>query len=94
MGAIEDGWLLCYEDNETPPSDAIDNKLCIVKTPEGRILTRKVRKAWMAGRWDLGTVNGEQRLNQLLVWAEPVTMIIPYELSDEEKQTISDADER
>ncbi|QYA11022.1 hypothetical protein [Rhizobium sp. AB2/73] len=94
MGAIQDGWLLYYEDKETPPSPAIDGKLCIVKTADGRILTRKVRRAWLPNRWDLETVSGEQLFDQYLIWAEPVTLIQPYELSDDEKRMIALADER
>ena len=94
MGAIEDGWLLYYEDNETPPRPEINGKLCIVKLADGRILTRKVWRAWLPNRWDLETVNGEQMINQYLDWAEPVTLIMPYDLTDEEKLTIAQADEK
>lgn len=94
MGMIEDGWLLYYEDNETPPSPEIDGKLCIVKRTDGRIQTRKVRKAWLPGRWDLQTTNGEQVFDQYLIWAEPVTLIQPYDLTEDEKMQIAEADER
>lgn len=94
MGLIEDGWLIYYEHNETPPRPDIDGKLCIVKTIDGRILTRKVRAAWAPDRWDLETVNGEQLFNQPLIWAEPVTLIQPHVLSDEEKATLVAAEER
>ena len=93
MGMIEDGWLLYYEDNETPPTPEIDGKLCIVKTADNRILTRKVRSSWQRDRWDLETVNGEQLFDQLLVWAEPVTLIQPHVLSEEEKRLLAEAAE-
>lgn len=93
MGMIEDGWLLYYEDNETPPGPAIDGKLCIVKTADNRILTRKVRKAWRPDRWDLETVNGEQLFDQVLIWAEVVTLIQPHVLTEDEKRRIVEAAE-
>ncbi len=89
MGAIEDGWLIYYDDNETPPRPEIDGKLCVVLTGDNRLLTRKVRKAWVPDHWDLLTITGEQRVNQRLVWAELVKMIVPHDLSDEEKALIA-----
>ncbi|MEV4609795.1 hypothetical protein MRBLMR1_004894 [Neorhizobium sp. LMR1-1-1.1] len=94
MGALEDGWLIAYEDNKTPPRPSIHGKLCVVQMPDGRNLVRKVQKAWKPGTWDLLTVSGEHMVNQRLIWAEPVTMIVPYELTDEERIIISEAAEK
>ena len=94
MGAIQDGWLLYYEDNESSPSLEIDGKLCIVKTVDGIIRTRRVRRGWLLDRWDLETISGEQLFDQYLVWAEPVTLIQPYTLTDAEKRKLAEADER
>jgi hypothetical protein len=89
MGAIEDGWLLYYENLETPPSDVIVGKLCVVRTADHRTLIRKVSKGWKAGAWDLATITGEQLRDVVVLWAEPVTFIKPHTLTDAEKLILS-----
>jgi hypothetical protein len=84
MRPLMDGWLLLYEDLRRPCGDSLVGKLCIVKTADQRILTRLLQKGRQPGTWDLLTATGEQELDVELVWAEKVTLIVPYEPTAEE----------
>lgn len=81
MGLLRDGWLLLFENNERPPGPELHDQLCIVRTVDRETLCRIVRKGRRPGTWDLLTATGEQMLDVTLLWAERVTMIIPYEPS-------------
>lgn len=87
---IKDGWLLLYEDNQTAPSESMVGELCIVRTDDGRVLVRILRKGRKPGRWDLLTGSGEQELDAALVWAEPVTMIVPFNPTPEQSALFGD----
>ncbi|MCO5730059.1 hypothetical protein [Rhizobium sp. SSA_523] len=94
MGAIQDGWMLYYNDDKSKPTADLNGKLCLVKLPNGRILTRIVKQAWDPNKWDLSTINGQQMINQTVEWAEPVLFIQPHVLTDEEKALLVEAEER
>lgn len=83
MGGLKDGWLLIYENLESPAGDHLVDELCIVMTADHRCLVRIVRKGRRPGCWDLLTVTGEQELDVTLVWAELVTLILPHKPSEE-----------
>ena len=83
MGALKDGWLLLYEDLKRSPHDGLVDELCIVMTADQRCLVRILRPGRKSGCWDLLTVTGEQELDVVLEWAEPVTLILPHKPSPE-----------
>lgn len=78
FGPIKDGWMIMFENNETPPSDRIVDQFCIVMPPDGPLKARIVRFGRRPGTWDLLTHTGDPELDQPLLWAELVTMILPY----------------
>jgi hypothetical protein len=84
MGPLRDGWLLIYEDQRSAPDDHLQGKLCLVMTADQRVLCRTVVRGRQPGGWDLLTATLEQELDVELVWAEPVTMILPYEPTADE----------
>lgn len=88
MGPLKDGWLLVYEDLHTPCDESLVDELCIVKTADQRVLARQVKKGRQPGTWDLLTATGEQELDVELVWAQKVTLIVPYVPTAEEAATL------
>lgn len=88
MGALKDGWLMIYENEEKPATDDLVDQLCIVKTADHQVLIRFLKKGRRHGTWDLLTVTGEQMLDVVLIWAAKVTMILPYEPTPEEAEQL------
>lgn len=84
MGALKDGWLLLYENLEQAPTSELVDELCIVMTADHRCLARSIKQGRRPGTWDLLTVTGEQELDVTLVWAAPVTLILPYRPTQEQ----------
>lgn len=84
MGLLRDGWLLVYEHTESPPTDALVEQLCVLKTADHRVLCRVMRKGRKGGAWDLLTGTGEQELDVAVVWAARVDLIIPHEPTPDE----------
>ena len=81
MGGIRDGWLVFIRNNETKPHDLLQDDLCVVKTHEGRMFLRFVRKGRRPDRWDLLSVTGDPMMDVELRWCEKVQWIQPYRLS-------------
>lgn len=86
MGALKDGWLLLYEALDRPPDEAAIDELCIVQTADNRCLARILKRGRRPDCWDLLTVTGEQELDVVVAWAEPVTLILPYKPSAAEAE--------
>lgn len=79
MGAIQDGWLVFYEELNRAPRTEVIGKLCVAKLEDGRTLLRFVHSGRAANCYDLLAVSGPAILDVKLEWVEPVTMIVPYE---------------
>jgi len=79
MGAIQDGWLIFYDELNRAPRAEVIGKLCVAKLEDGRTLLRFIHKGRRADCYDLLAVSGPAILDVRLEWVEPVTMIVPYE---------------
>lgn len=84
MGAIKDGWVVIHDDLKRPMRPELLDELCVVLLTDGRCLVRFVKTAHRPGRYDLLSVTGPPILDAELVWAEPVTLIIPYKPTPED----------
>lgn len=78
FGPIRDGWIIMFENNGTLPGEQHIDQLCVVMPPAGPLKVRIVKRGRRPGTWDLLTFTGEPELDQPLLWAERVTMLLPY----------------
>lgn len=84
MGAIRDGWIVFFKDRKSKPHEGLQDELCVVKTIDGRLLLRFVKKARRVNRWDLVSVTGDPIIDAELAWAEPVDYIQPHKLTEDD----------
>lgn len=77
-GAIQDGWVVYYNDLSLPPSDALVGKLVMVRTGDSRLLLRTMKRGRKPNTWDLFTTTGPAELDVPLQWAQEVLWIKPH----------------
>lgn len=73
----EDGALIYFEDQRTPPTSDMFGYPCVVETEDGRILFKKLLKGSERGVYDLESYNGPTIQDVRLKWAAEPTAIIP-----------------
>jgi hypothetical protein len=76
-GLADDGALLYFEDQRTPPSPDMIGYPCIVETEDGRVLIKKLLKGSRVGLYDLESLYGPTLEDVRLRWAAEITAIIP-----------------
>lgn len=73
----DDGALVYFEHQHTPPTPDMLNNVCIVETEDGRVLVKRLLKGSEKGLYDLESVVGPTIEDVRLVWAAEPTAIIP-----------------
>lgn len=63
-GIADDGWVLYYDEQRTPPTSDLLGKLCIVGLSNGHILVKKLQRGRGPGLFDLYSVAGAPMLDQ------------------------------
>jgi len=76
-GWADDGALIYFEDQRTPPTPDLLGQVCIVETEDGRVLVKRLLRGSAPDRFDLESINGPTMSDVRLVWAAEVTAIIP-----------------
>jgi phage repressor protein C with HTH and peptisase S24 domain len=78
MRAIaEDGALIYFENQHTPPTADMIGYACVVETEDGRVLFKRLLKGSRPGLYDLESYNGPTLEDVRLVWAAEPTAIVP-----------------
>jgi len=78
MRAIaEDGALIYFEDQRTPPTPDMLGYVCIVETEDGRVLLKRLLKGSAPGLYDLESQFGPTIEDVKLRWAAEPTAIVP-----------------
>lgn len=77
-GAVQDGWLVYFNDLKLPATDALIGKLAMLETADGRKLLRTIKRGRKPNTWDLFTVTGPAMLDVDLAWAQEVLWIKPH----------------
>lgn len=78
MRAIaEDGSLIYFENQHTPPTPDMIGYPCVVETEDGRVLFKRLLKGSAPDLYDLESYNGPTLSDVRLVWAAEPTAIIP-----------------
>lgn len=76
-GWADDGSLIYFETQKTPPTPDMIGYPAIVETVEGHVLLKRLLKGSRRGLYDLESINGPTLEDQELVWAAEVIAVIP-----------------
>ena len=73
----DDGGLIYFEAQQTPPTPDMFGHVVVVETLEGEVLVKRLLRGSRSGRFDLESMVGPTRENCKLRWAAHITAIIP-----------------
>jgi len=76
-GLADDGGLIYFEDQRTPPSPDMLGQIVVVETDGDEVLVKRLLRGSRAGRFDLESIAGPTRHDCRLRWAAHITAIIP-----------------
>ena len=76
-GLADDGALIYFEDQRTPPSPDMLGQVVVVELDTGEVLVKRLLRGGAPGRFDLESVAGPTRRNARLRWAAHITAIVP-----------------
>ena len=76
-GVADDGALIYFEDQRTPPTPDMLGHVVVVETDTDEVLVKRLLRGSRAGLFDLESVAGPMRQDARLRWAAHITAIIP-----------------
>ena len=76
-GLADDGGLIYFEDQHTPPTSDMLGHVVVVEIDTGEVLVKRLLRGSRTGRFDLESVVGPTRHDCRLRWAAHITAIIP-----------------
>ena len=76
-GVADDGALIYFEDQRTPPSPDMLGHVVVVEIDTDEVLVKRLLRGSKAGRYDLESLAGPTRQDARLRWAAHITAIIP-----------------
>jgi phage repressor protein C with HTH and peptisase S24 domain len=76
-GLADDGALIYYEDQRTPPSPDMLGQVVVVELDTGEVLVKRLLRGGAPGRFDLESLAGPTRRDARLRWAAHITAIVP-----------------
>jgi DNA-binding XRE family transcriptional regulator len=76
-GVADDGALIYFEDQRTPPTPDMLGHVVVVETDTDEVLVKRLLRGSRPGRFDLESVAGPVRQDARLRWAAHITAIIP-----------------
>ena len=76
-GVADDGALIYFEDQRTPPSPDMLGHVVVVETDTDEVLVKRLLRGSRPGLFDLESVAGPMRQDARLRWAAHITAIIP-----------------
>jgi hypothetical protein len=76
-GLVDDGGLIYFEDQRTPPTPDMLGHVVVVETDADEVLVKRLLRGARAGRYDLESIAGPTRRDCKLRWAAHITAIIP-----------------
>jgi phage repressor protein C with HTH and peptisase S24 domain len=76
-GVADDGALIYFEDQRTPPTPDMLGHVVVVETDSDEVLVKRLLRGSRANRYDLESVAGPTRHDARLRWAAHITAIIP-----------------
>ena len=76
-GVADDGALIFFEDQRTPPTPDMLGHVVVVETDTDEVLVKRLLRGSRPGLYDLESVAGPMRQDTRLRWAAHITAIIP-----------------
>lgn len=76
-GLADDGALIYFEDQRTPPTPDMLGHVVVVEIDTDEVLVKRLLRGSRAGLYDLESVAGPTRQDARLRWAAHITAIIP-----------------
>jgi transcriptional regulator with XRE-family HTH domain len=76
-GVADDGGLIYFEDQRTPPTPDMLGHVVVVETDDDEVLVKRLLRGSRPGLYDLESVAGPVRRDARLRWAAHITAIIP-----------------
>lgn len=76
-GLADDGALIYFEDQRTPPTPDMLGQVVVVETQDGEILVKRLLRGSTRAVFDLESMAGPTRHDTRLKWAAHITAIIP-----------------
>ena len=76
-GLADDGALIYFEDQRTPPSPDMLGQVVVVELDTGEVLVKRLLRGGAPGRFDLESLAGPTRRDAGLRWAAHITAIVP-----------------
>lgn len=76
-GVADDGALIYFEDQRTPPTPDMLGHVVVVETDADEVLVKRLLRGSRTGLYDLESVAGPMRHDARLRWAAHITAIIP-----------------
>jgi transcriptional regulator with XRE-family HTH domain len=76
-GVADDGALIYFEDQRTPPSPDMLGHVVVVETDTDEVLVKRLLRGSRPGLFDLESVAGPMRQDARIRWAAHITAIIP-----------------
>jgi hypothetical protein len=76
-GLADDGALIYFEDQRTPPSPDMLGHIVVVELDSDEVLVKRLLRGSKPGRYNLESFVGEARENVKIRWAAHVTAIVP-----------------
>lgn len=76
-GIADNGGLIYFEDQRTPPTPDMLGHVVVVETDADEVLVKRLLRGKRPGRYDLESVVGEIKENCRIRWAAHITAIIP-----------------
>jgi len=76
-GVADDGALIYFEHQQTPPTPDMLGQVVVVATDTDEVLIKRLLRGSRPGRYDLESVAGPMRHDARLRWAAHITAIIP-----------------
>ncbi|MDP3749269.1 MAG: S24 family peptidase [Phenylobacterium sp.] len=76
-GVADDGGLIYFEDQRTPPTSDMLGHVVVVETDQDEVLVKRLLRGSKPGRFDLESIAGPLRRDCRIRWAAHITAIIP-----------------
>lgn len=76
-GVADDGALIYFEDQRTPPTPDMLGHVVVVETDADEVLVKRLLRGSRPGLFDLESLAGPMRQDARLRWAAHITAIIP-----------------
>lgn len=76
-GVADDGALIYFEDQRTPPTPDMLGHVVVVETDTDEVLVKRLLRGSRPGLYDLESLAGPTRRDARLRWAAHITAIIP-----------------